>query len=362
MRFLSKTSKSYIATCALALVLLLITAFAPFPYVREEAGRTFDSLGKIEGTELLSVQDTVENPTYPTDGKLVVLTVSSWGGPYGRLTWFDSLRTLVDDSVHIVPASFIFPESTSSQDLADQGQQMFASSESNAIAAAMGFLGIKTTTTLIVADVAKNKPSENILKDGDVITSFNDVKVENFDQIKSSMANVEPGTKINVTVLRDGVEATHLINTIDDGNGRAVIGISVYSEVKAPMDIKVHLKDVGGPSAGLNFALTIIEKLTKADYIRGRTIAVTGEIDELGKVGPIGGMPQKIQGALDSGASIMLIPVDNCSEIPEDYSGKMRIVPVESINGAISALSMHTKSNLPTCDNPQIWHSPADGR
>ncbi len=346
----------------LALALLLITAFAPFPYVREEAGRTFDSLGKFDGTDLLSVENTPENPTYKTDGKLVVLTVSSWGGPYGRLTWFDSLRTLFDDSVHILPSSFLYPETTSSQDLADQGQQMFASSESNAISAAMGFLGIPTTTTLIVADVAKDKPSEGILKTGDVIVKFNDIKVENFDQIKSSMDNVTPGTKINVTVLRDSVEKTFEVNTIDDGKGRAVIGISVFSEVKPPMDIQVHLKDVGGPSAGLNFTLTIIEKLTKEDYIRGRTIAVTGEIDELGKVGPIGGMPQKIRGALDSGASIMLIPVDNCSEVPDDYAGKMRIVPVESINGAISALSMHMKKSLPTCDNPQIWHSPADGR
>ena len=173
---------------------------------------------------------------------------------------------------------------------------------------------------------------------------------------------VSPGTKINVTVLRDGVEKTFTLNTIDDGTGRAVIGISVYSEIKAPMDIQVHLKDVGGPSAGLNFTLSIIEKLTKEDYLRGRTIAVTGEIDPLGKVGPIGGLPQKIRGALDSGASIMLIPVDNCVDVPDDYSDKMRIVPVETINGAIAALNMHMKKTLPTCDNPQIWHSPADDR
>ncbi len=290
----------------------------------------------------------------------MVLTVASWGGPYGRLTWIDALRTLIDDSVHILPASFLYPEVTSTEDIVNEGQQMFAGSESNAIAAAMKYLNIPTTTTLIVGGVSKNKPAFGILEDGDVITKFNEVDVENFDQIKSSMDNVEPGTKINVTVLRSGIEKTFQIETIDDGKGRAVIGINVYSDIEAPMDIQVHLKDVGGPSAGLNFTLSIIEKLTKADYMRGRTIAVTGEINSVGEVGPIGGLPQKIRGAQDAGATIMLIPVDNCQDVPDDYAGKMKIVPVENINGAISALSMYVKMNLPSCDNPQIWHNPAE--
>lgn len=337
----------------------MLTALTPFPYVREEAGRTFDSLGKIDGIELLSVEDTAENPTYKTTGKLMVLTVSSWGGPYGRLTVFDALRTLVDDAVHILPSSFLYPETTSTEDLENQGQQMFASSESNAIAAAMAYLGIDTKTTMLVAEVGKNKPADGILKIGDVVTTFNDVTVENFEQIKSAMANVTPGTKINVGVLRDGAEKVFKLNTIDDGEGRAVIGISVYTEVEAPMDIKVHLKDVGGPSAGLNFALTIVDKLNKANLLRGRTIAVTGEISDTGVVGPIGGMPQKIRGALDSGAEIMLIPLQNCENVPDDYSGKMKIVPVENLSGAIAALTMRIKQNLPSCSNPQIWRSPS---
>lgn len=337
----------------------MLTALAPFPYVREEAGQTFNSLGKIGGTELLSVEDTTENPTFKTNGKLIVLTVASWGGPYGRLTWIDALRTVVDDSVHILPAAFLYPEPQSTEDLQNEGQQMFASSESNAIAAAMGYLGIKTTTTLIVAQVGKDKPATGLLKANDVITSFNDVEVKNFDQIKSAMSTVTPGTKINVIVLRAGVEKTYSLKTIDDGKGQAVIGITVYSEVKAPMDIQVHLKDVGGPSAGLNFTLSIIEKLSKEDYMRGRTIAVTGEINELGKVGPIGGLPQKIRGAIDSGAEMMLIPVENCKDVPKDYSGKMAIVPVESINGAISALNMRWENNVATCSSPQIWHDPS---
>lgn len=337
----------------------MLTALTPFPYVREEAGRTFDSLGKIDGIELLSVEDTPENPTYKTSGKLMVLTVSSWGGPYGRLTVFDALRTLVDDSVHILPASFLYPETTSTEDLENQGQQMFASSESNAIAAAMAYLGIDTETTLMVAEVSQDKPADGILEIGDVITKFNDVTVENFDQIKSAMANVKPGTKINVAVLRDGAEKVFQLDTIDEGEGRAVIGISVYSEVKAPMDINVQLKDVGGPSAGLNFALTIVDKLNKANLLRGRTVAVTGEISDTGVVGPIGGMPQKIRGALDAGASVMLIPLANCENVPDDYSGKMKIVPVENLSGAIAALTMRESRNLPSCSNPQIWRSPS---
>ncbi|MEN9693081.1 MAG: hypothetical protein RLZZ330_725 [Actinomycetota bacterium] len=345
----------------LALGLLLLVGLAPFPYVREEAGQTFDSLGKYGDTDLLSVENTVDHPIYATDGKLIVLTVASWGGPYGRLTWLDAMRTLIDDSVHILPSSFLYPETTSTEDIANEGQQMFASSESNAIAAAMGFLGIKTDYSLLVAQVEKDKPADGFLKPGDVLKEFNGEAVTSFETILTSMKNVKPGTKIEVSVLRDAKLLSFNLDTYENDEGRAVIGINVYSEVDPPMDIAVHLKDVGGPSAGLNFTLTIIEKLTKRDYIRGRTIAVTGEISAEGKVGPIGGLPQKIRGATDAGASIMIIPFDNCSDIPDDYAGKMKIVPVENLQGAIGALSMHDKKNLPSCDSPQIWHGPSQG-
>lgn len=341
--------------------LLLLVGLAPFPYVREEAGQTFDSLGKYGDTDLLSIQNTVDYPTYKTDGKLIVLTVASWGGPYGRLTWLDAMRTLIDDSVHILPSSFLYPESTSSEDIANEGQQMFASSESNAIAAAMSFLGIKTEYSLLVAQIDKGKPADGFLKPGDILKEFNGEEVTSFETILSSMKDVKPGAKIDVTVLRGTELLTFNFETYENDEGRAVIGINVYSEVDPPMDIDVHLKDVGGPSAGLNFTLTIIEKLTSRDYTKGRTIAVTGEISPEGKVGPIGGLPQKIRGAIDSGASIMIIPIDNCANVPDDYSGEMRIVPVEDLRGAIGALSVRDKKNLPSCDNPQIWHEPSHG-
>lgn len=345
----------------LALGLLLLVGLAPFPYVREEAGQTFDSLGKYGNTDLLSVENTADHPTFKTDGKLIVLTVASWGGPYGRLTWLDAMRTLVDDSVHILPSSFLYPETTSSDDIANQGQQMFASSESNAIAAAMSFLHIQTDYSLLVAQVEKDKPADGFLKPGDVLKEFNGATVTNFETILAAMKDVKPGTKVDVTVLRGSELLTFNLDTIENEEGRAVIGINVLSEVDPPMDIQVHLKDVGGPSAGLNFTLTIIEKLTKHDYIRGRTIAVTGEISSDGKVGAIGGLPQKIRGATDAGATIMLIPIDNCSEVPDDYNGKMKIVPVETLQGAIDALAMHYKINLPSCGTPQIWHGPGQG-
>ena len=345
----------------MALGLLLLVGLAPFPYVREEAGQTFDSLGKYGDVDLLSVENTVDNPTYKTDGKLIVLTVASWGGPYGRLTWLDAMRTLIDDSVHVLPSSFLYPETTSTEDIANEGQQMFASSESNAIAAAMGFLGIKTDYSLIVGEVSKDKPADGFLKPGDLLKEFNGETVTSFETILAAMQDVTPGTKIDVKVMRGTEQLTFNLDTIENDEGRAVIGINVFTEVDPPMDIQVHLKDVGGPSAGLNFTLTIIEKLTKHDYIRGRTIAVTGEIASDGKVGPIGGLPQKIRGATDAGATIMLIPIDNCADVPDDYNGKMKIVPVENLQGAISALEMRDKINLPTCGSPQIWHGPGQG-
>ena len=102
-------------------------------------------------------------------------------------------------------------------------------------------------------------------------------------------------------------------------------------------DIAIKLKETGGPSAGLVFALGIVAKVEPEDWIRGRTIAGTGTIDGAGNVGPIGGIDQKLIGARRAGATLFLVPTDNCADITRVPKG-MTIVPVGSLVQAIAVL------------------------
>lgn len=118
----------------------------------------------------------------------------------------------------------------------------------------------------------------------------------------------------------------------------------------SPSQIKISLKETGGPSAGLVFALGVIAKLSPTDFIKGRKIAGTGTIDNAGRVGPIGGVDQKLIGARRAGAQIFLLPIANCSEMTRQPQG-LTVIPVRDLPQAISVLSADGAQAPPTCPN-----------
>ena len=121
--------------------------------------------------------------------------------------------------------------------------------------------------------------------------------------------------------------------------GRALIGIRVSqaADIKLPLKVDINLGDVGGPSAGLPFALDVLQELgTNVDH--GRRVVATGEIALDGSVGPIGGVKQKTFGARTAGADVFLVPAgDNATEARR-YAGNLRIIAVKSFQQALSAL------------------------
>lgn len=118
----------------------------------------------------------------------------------------------------------------------------------------------------------------------------------------------------------------------------------------SPSQIKIALKETGGPSAGLVFALGLIAKLAPADFIKNRKLAGTGTIDDAGRVGPIGGVDQKLIGARRAGAQIFLLPFANCSDMTRQPKG-LTVIPVRDLAQAISLLSADGAQAPPTCPN-----------
>jgi len=132
------------------------------------------------------------------------------------------------------------------------------------------------------------------------------------------------------------------VGTIEspDEQGRPIVGIQVEqsAEIELPIDVEIDLGGVGGPSAGLAFALDIVEEL-RGGVDRGLDVAATGELELDGDVLPIGGVKQKVIGARRSGADIFLVPAgDNAAEARR-HAGDLRIIPVESFRQALQALA-----------------------
>ncbi|MEQ8143570.1 S16 family serine protease [Streptomyces sp. OP7] len=121
------------------------------------------------------------------------------------------------------------------------------------------------------------------------------------------------------------------------------------------IDVTLKLADVGGPSAGLLFSLGIVDKLdgdgSGGDLTGGRVIAGTGTIDAAGKVGAVGGVPLKTQAARRDGATVFLVPKDECSEARSELPEGLRLVPVTTLKGAVDALVALEKGTgkVPSC-------------
>ena len=107
-------------------------------------------------------------------------------------------------------------------------------------------------------------------------------------------------------------------------------------EVVFPVDVRIDSQNIGGPSAGMMFALEIIDSLTDEDLTHGRRIAGTGTIDSSGNVGPIGGMKQKTYGAIDAGAEFLLVPAGNYDEAIEAAGDDITVVRIETIQDALT--------------------------
>ncbi|WP_342770127.1 S16 family serine protease [Xylanimonas allomyrinae] len=184
--------------------------------------------------------------------------------------------------------------------------------------------------------------------DGAAITTYGD--------LLSDLAAVTPGSDVVLGVDRDGTRTDLTITTTDgttpDGGRRAALGVLVSSTFDFPIDVAIRIEDIGGPSAGMMFALAIIDRLTPEDELNGQVVAGTGTIDVDGAVGPIGGIEQKMHGAVRDGADWFLAPESNCGEVVGRVPDGLRVVQVSTLaeaRHAITAIGAGEGASLPTC-------------
>jgi len=223
------------------------------------------------------------------------------------------------------------------------------SSQQTATAAALTALHIPYTTEVVVVQAEAGYPAYGVLKPGDVITAVDGKPVTSQASLTRLIYAHPAGSTLTVTITRDGQTSDVQVGTKESG-GHPVMGVQVEEQYKFPFTVKFSVGDIGGPSAGMMFALGIIDKLTKYDLTAGRFIAGTGEIEASGKVDPIGGIQQKMVGARDAGATIFLTPAANCADTKGAVPAGLRLVKVSTLNQAITYLeALKTGGSVPSC-------------
>jgi PDZ domain-containing protein len=343
---MSRRVLTLITGAVLLLALLVGGSQLPVPYAELGPGPTLDTLGVDQsGHEIIQLTDRAPDRT---SGHLNLTTVSV----RDRLDLLGALRGWLDPDRAVVPREEIFPPGQTQQQTDEKNTQDFVTSQNSAELAALAYLKL---AEVVVSQVPDDSPSHGKLAAKDVLVSVQGQKVTDVAQLGTILRATKPGATVTVAYERGDKAATTQITTTagtdDAGRSRAVLGIGVTLQSTAKFHVKIALDDrIGGPSAGLMFALGILEKLGADDLTGGRFIAGTGTINLDGSVGPIGGIPLKLIAAKDKGATAFLVPAGNCAEASRKPPAGLRLIKVDSLSGAVSALdALRTGQPTPAC-------------
>lgn len=356
-RRMSRGALAGVWALAVALVVLLIITFLPTSYVIQRPGPVYNTLGTAaaadgEEVPLISVEGA---ETFPTEGALDLLTVQVIGNRERTPSWFELALAWFDPSRAVLPIEVVFPEGTTTEERNEESAAMMVDSQQEATAAALTELGYDVGAEITVHSVMEDSAAEGVLEDGDVVISANGTAVTDAAGLRE-IVNDGGGDPVELLISRDGEEETVPITPNEaevDGETTLLLGVTLMTQYDFPIDVTIQLNNVGGPSAGMMFALGIIDTLTPEQLNGGDQVAGTGTITGSGEVGPIGGIRQKLYGAKDAGAEWFLAPEANCDEVVGHVPDGLRVFAVETLDDALAALDAVREDGdldaLPTC-------------
>ena len=295
--------------------------------VLPDRARPTDPLVRIPGEESQDEED-----VYMVDVRI------------GRASLFERLFPWTKEGADLLPERVVNPAGVSDRQRRQSSLNDMSRSQLIAITVALRELGREVDVNESGAEIVlvqPDSPADGVLEVGDVIVEAEGQEVESIQGLQRALSDVEPGQDVELTVQRgdERVQVTSGTQAAPDDPDRAVMGVQVQDalDFEFPVDIEIDAGNIGGPSAGLAFALDIMDELGD-DIDRGRKIVATGELTLDGEVLPIGGVKQKAIGAREAGADIFLVPDANLEDARK-ATDDLEIIPVSNIQEALSVLA-----------------------
>jgi PDZ domain-containing protein len=307
-------------------LLLIAAVFVQIPYYAEGPGPARDVLPRI-------VFDGQQR--YEPTGRLELTTVR-----YRPLTPALALVAWLDDTQTIVSRDVLYPPGVPTDVTDQRGVSQMDQSKIAATAVALRALDLypdEHGTGALIEQTAESCPADGKLFPGDIITAIDGEPVTSASQASELFDTIPDDRPLRFTLDVDGTTERATFTRAPCGpDGEKLVGISMIDVF--PFDVTYSSDDIGGPSAGLMWALGLYELLTPGDLTAGRTIAGTGQIGPDGRVYPIGGIEDKVVAAQRAGASLFLAPQANMPALRDVDTGDMEVVPVRTFDDALAAL------------------------
>lgn len=313
------------------------------PFAALGPGPTYNTLGDADGVPVVQIDGTDVDPT---TGHLNMTTVAV----RDQLNIFEALGYWASGRQGLVPREEVYPPNKTKEEVQEGNQADFEQSENSAQLAALHHLGLPVV--LVVGSVAPDGPAAGLLNEGERLVSVAGAPVDSVSAVRESVSARSPGESIDIVVEKDGVTRTEsvVLGSRPDDAESGYLGVTPTEEPDVPFSVTFNLADVGGPSAGLMFSLAVVDKLSPGELSNGDFVAGTGTIDSAGAVGPIGGIPYKLIAAREAGATTFLVPSQNCDEASQNVPAGLRLVKVDSLDGAIDSLdALGRGDDAPSC-------------
>jgi len=291
---------------------------------------------------------TVEDGMVSTDGELFFLTVS-----LKEANVFEWAAGYVDPRVDVRERERVRPIGVSPEQLRRESLAAMEQSKQTATFVALTELGYEVTligTGALVIETVPDSSADGVLQPNDVIIEMDGKQVAFRDDVISDLSDAQIGDLVEMLVERPIDESADDFEAIDldivlgphvDDPARPMIGVLLDNNepvVEFPVEVTIDSQNIGGPSAGMMFTLQIMDQLTDGEITHGERIAGTGTIARDGTVGSIGGIKQKVFGAIDAGARAVLVPAGNFDDAVAAAGDNIEIVRVETIKDAIAFL------------------------
>jgi Lon-like protease len=318
------------------IVLAILLAAVPIPFVTWGPGGARDTLGEIDGKPMIQVSGI---QTYPTTGQLDMTIVSNTpvdsglSLPQGLLYYWLAHR----DSL---PRDSVYPPGKSAEQLQAEDTEMMETAKDDAVVAALRAANKEVTEMPVVNSVTIGGPAHTRLQPGDLIVSVSGEPTPDSESVGRQVRQHRIGEHVEFVVLRNDVQTEVEVTAVESNTqpGVAVVGVTVDTGYHYQPDISFELgRQIGGPSAGLVFAVAIYDKITAGALLEGKHVAGTGTITAIGDVGRIGGIQQKIAAAESEGATAFLVPAANCGDLA-GVQTEMTLIRVTTLRQAIGAL------------------------
>lgn len=341
------------AALVLGFAVLALAAYAPVPFLTSAPGPVFDVLGDYDGQPVVEISGARQ---YPASGTLLMTTVAQSGGGSGVVTVGSGLVALFQ------PDTSVAPETGEPRDDTQLQQAVFDASSSHAVGAAATYLDRPVSQQPVILTVVPGSPADGKLRPGDLIETINGKPARSVEQVGQAVRTAPIGTTFDLEVTREDKKVAVQVTSAPAAEDpqRPAIGVTLDQHYSSDFEALVTLDDVGGPSAGLMFAVAIVDKLTPENLLGGRDVAGTGTISGTGAVGGIGGIDKKMIGASDGGAELFLAPADNCADTEGHVPDGLQVVPVASLEQAVDAVR-DWRSGRPVASCPVSADSGGNG-